>query len=569
MKVALYVRKSTDEQVDSIETQRENALRWVNARGEQVVATFEDSGISRAEFARERRPGIYRLLDEARAGSFDAIVCRDLSRLGGDVFRTGSFIQDIHAAGARLFNYADGSEVTAANALQCMMLAFQLFGAHDEREKISGRTREALFTKARAGRVAGGIVFGYINREVLGPDGKRAYVVRETNPAQADVVRDIFQRYARGEGLKTIAKQLNMRGVPSPRATKGGLASWAPSTIREILRHELYRGRVVYGVRKKGYSGGTRVRTARAAEDIVSLDAPNLRIIDDALWAAAHARMGTTASGAPRAKTVRGRPAVNLLSNILRCGKCCSPMRVVNTKVGAVNEPAYMCTAHQLKKRLPFYPDGCPNSLRRPVAEVNAVVVAWLHQEVLREELVRDTLDEVRVRIEARLKARHATTPHLAKRAEKLRVEIDRFAEMALEAPADARPVFYEKVSQRRTELDSIEAELRATQHAPAAIDLEVRRMMSGARSRIADMRNVLATAPPSTARALLLKLFPDGILAFPMEYPNETGRGRRVMKRLLLDGTSTAAWPLLMYEGEAGETPPPKRASPAGFEPA
>src|SRR5690606_38409055 len=83
-------------------------------------------------------------------------------------------------------------------------------------------------------------------------------------------------------------------------------------------------------------------------------------------------------------------------------------------------------------------------------------------------------------------------------------------------------------------------------------------------RGRIGSMREVLASAPPEVARDLLVKLFPDGITADPLELTNTSGKGRRIQKRLVLSAESTAAWPLLLVS-EAGVVTPSKLASPAG----
>jgi hypothetical protein len=90
-----------------------------------------------------------------------------------------------------------------------------------------------MLRKAKAGHVTGGACFGYRNVGQLGPDGKRSHVEREIEPAEADVIRRIFQLSSEGQGLRAIAKQLNDQGAPSPRAQQGRSQSWAPTSVRE------------------------------------------------------------------------------------------------------------------------------------------------------------------------------------------------------------------------------------------------------------------------------------------------------------------------------------------------
>jgi Recombinase len=71
---------------------------------------------------------------------------------------------------------------------------------------------------------------------------------REIDPAQAEIIRRIFKKYADGMAPRQIAPRLNQEAVPSPR---GG--QWNASTINGnrqrrngILNNELYTGRITY-----------------------------------------------------------------------------------------------------------------------------------------------------------------------------------------------------------------------------------------------------------------------------------------------------------------------------------
>jgi hypothetical protein len=46
------------------------------------------------------------------------------------------------------------------------------------------------------------------------------------NEGQAEIIREIFRRYAAGDGLRTIVKDLNARRVPSPSVGKRGSGHW-------------------------------------------------------------------------------------------------------------------------------------------------------------------------------------------------------------------------------------------------------------------------------------------------------------------------------------------------------
>src|SRR5262249_36873140 len=148
-------------------------------------------------------------------------------------------------AGVRVFYYLSDREARLSDATSSFVESVRLYAAEMEREKASERTYDAMLRKAKNGHVLGGKVYGYDNISImaddLGSDGrpKRIHVERRINENEAVVVRHIFQLYASGVGLTTLAKILNRDHIRPPR---GGCHGWAPSAIREILHRELYHG---------------------------------------------------------------------------------------------------------------------------------------------------------------------------------------------------------------------------------------------------------------------------------------------------------------------------------------
>src|ERR1019366_482820 len=118
--------------------------------------------------------------------------------------------------GVRVFCYLGDTERTLNSPIEKTMLALQTMADEMEREKARTRTRDAMLHKARAGHVCGGLVFGYDNVKVLGPDGKQSHVTRKINAEEASVILRIFEMAAGGMGVKCIAKALNVEGALSP-----------------------------------------------------------------------------------------------------------------------------------------------------------------------------------------------------------------------------------------------------------------------------------------------------------------------------------------------------------------
>jgi DNA invertase Pin-like site-specific DNA recombinase len=315
---AIYARKSTEpggvaDADKSVTRQIEHARAYAFTKGWTVAEdhVYVDDGISGAEFV--KRPGFIRLMNvlESRA-PFQVLIMPEESRLGREAIETAWALKRIIDAGVQVFCYLNKSERTLDTATAKVMFSLATFAAEMERERASQRTYDAMARKARAGHVTGGVVFGYRNVDVSSTDGKRLHVVRRVDEREAKVVRRIFELYAQGEGLKRIADRLNRdRGpVPLPRRA-GAPRAWATSTLRAVLRRELYRGVEVWGRTQNIVHKGMASSRHRTPEDWLTREAPELRIVSDALWHAVQTRLGEVARLFPRAATkgrLVGRP---------------------------------------------------------------------------------------------------------------------------------------------------------------------------------------------------------------------------------------------------------------------
>jgi hypothetical protein len=154
---------------------------------------------------------------------------------------------------------------------------------------------------------------------------------------QSAVVRRIFEQSARGEGLRSIARQLNAEGVhpPRPRSMAArGRASWSPSALQALLQNPLYRGELIWNRSEwiKDHATGKRRRFERPENEWIRREAPNLAVVSRDLWewvqAVKYQRRSvyvtkpggglvTTRAGAGHRS--RGR---HLFSGLLECAQC-------------------------------------------------------------------------------------------------------------------------------------------------------------------------------------------------------------------------------------------------------
>jgi site-specific DNA recombinase len=404
----------------------------------------------------------------------DVIVTRDETRLGGDMVRVSLLLQDMQDAGVKVFYYYTGVQVLLDGAIAKFMVTARNFAAELEREKIAQRTHEHLLVKARKGLNVGGRVYGYDNVEVM--DGeRRKHVEYALNPEQSAIVVEIFTRYGRGEGLRTIAKTLNARGVPSARAGKRGTGSWAPSALFSLLRRPRYIGILEWNHFEKTYKRGTKVRVKREEHEWLRVEAPHLRIVSDELWTAAHAQMRKNKVGIPTtgAKKKGGRPHSYLLSGLARCASCGGALTVLNSRDGLLPIKVYVCGYRRDRGET-----VCANKMRRPVERVSEAVIAWVQANILSEELILDSLEKVRQRLVARAKTTGTSEVlQLESRAAKLRAELGNLVDILASTPKANASSILAGFSERQEELNDLDTRIRTTKAVPEAIQFEVRRM--------------------------------------------------------------------------------------------
>jgi hypothetical protein len=61
--------------------------------------------------------------------------------------------------------------------------------------------------------------------------------------------------------------------------------------VREVLYREMYRGQMVWNATRKRDTWGRKHQSSRPSSDWIRVPAPELAIVADAEWAAAHARL--------------------------------------------------------------------------------------------------------------------------------------------------------------------------------------------------------------------------------------------------------------------------------------
>ena len=401
MIAAIYARKSTEQAVadeaKSVTRQADHAHEYAKRKGWTVTGqhAYVDDGVSGAEFL--KRPGFLRLMNALKPRPpFQVLIMSEESRLGRESIETAYALKQLITAGVRVFFYLEDRERTLDSPTDKIMMSLTAFADEMERARASQRVADAMERKARAGHVTGGRVFGYDNVEIVGPDGRRSHVERRINETEAAIVRQVFRLSAEGHGMKAITKRLNAEGAPSPRAQQGRSHTWAPSSVREVLHRDLYRGLITWNRTRKRNQWGAQHQVARPPADWIDVPAPQLAIASEREWLAAHARLEAASAiyrkgtqGRAFGRPALGSPSKYLLTNLALCGCCGGTLHVRSWSHGNGRKYFYACSGYHLRGKT-----VCGNNADAPMVDTDEILIEALLDDVLDPTLLHDAVEE-------------------------------------------------------------------------------------------------------------------------------------------------------------------------------
>lgn len=320
MRCAIYCRFSSDQQRPASLADQERVCRDYAARNSWAVAeVYGDAAISGAH---DDRPAYQRMLADASDRKFDVILAEDLDRLNRRLEHSAALFSQLQFVGIELHTVSRGRIDDVHVGIEGLMGELYL-------KNLRQKTRRGLEGRVAQGKSGGGLAYGYRVVHQKDANGDAIAGDREIDKHQGEIVREIFRRYAAGEGPRVIAADLNARGVPAPRT------KWTDTTIRGhakkgtgILNNTLYVGQMTWGRQSYIKNPNTGRRNARlnGAEQVRVVEVPHLRIVDDDLWHAVKARQSEHLR--PRTDPFTTNPLNDshrpkfLLSGLLVCGEC-------------------------------------------------------------------------------------------------------------------------------------------------------------------------------------------------------------------------------------------------------
>ena len=245
----LYERLSRDDELqgesNSISNQKKMLEDYARRNGLPNPTHFTDDGVSGTRFD---RPGFLAMMEEVEAGRVEAIVIKDMSRLGRDYLKVGQVMEILRQRGVRLIAINDGVDsLKGDDDFTPFRNIMNEFYARDTSRKI----RSVFKSKGMSGKhLTGTVIYGY-----LWDEKREHWLVDEE---AATVVRRIFALAMEGYGPYQIATKLSEEKIEMPAVhlarygegvnknkTFADIYRWSASTVVEILKKREYLGHTV------------------------------------------------------------------------------------------------------------------------------------------------------------------------------------------------------------------------------------------------------------------------------------------------------------------------------------
>lgn len=275
LRVTFYARVSTDqdEQLNSLENQVQYYTELIQSKKNwKFVPGYIDEGISGT--STKKRDDFNRMIRDAKAGLFDFIITKEISRFSRSTLDSIKYTQELleHNVGV-LFQNDNINTLDGDSEFRLVIMAGV---AQDEVRKLSERTKFGFRQSIKNGRVLG-------NDSLYGYDKKDC--VMTINEEEAEIVRIIFDLYGNQRlGTRTISKRLREMGYTSREGN-----DFNTLTIRHMLENPKYKGWYC-GNKTQSLDYRTKKKAFLDESEWVTYPDPSIpAIVSEELWDRANA----------------------------------------------------------------------------------------------------------------------------------------------------------------------------------------------------------------------------------------------------------------------------------------
>lgn len=318
MQVWIYARLSNDDdqEMNSLLNQQEICRTFAKQNSYLVIGESFDDNVSGMTFSRH---GLDELIAAVDAEKIDAVLVKDLSRLGRHRTQTALLIDFLREHGVRVVSITEGLD-TSSDEDDLVIGIRGLMNDYYARD-IGNKIRAGYRQKQREGIVITP-PFGY--------QKDRNTNTIELHPEVSETVRAVYSLYLQGYGQKEIARKLNALGRKTPaqlRAeqcgrevcasskTRDGRYVWTYASVKNILAEETYTGVLI---NHRSETNGDKAKRLEQAEWYRHENFFPV-IIEHGIWEKIQQKLKT------QARPANGNKAKHRYAGLILCKECGSP----------------------------------------------------------------------------------------------------------------------------------------------------------------------------------------------------------------------------------------------------
>ncbi len=359
LNAAFYGRYSAgpNQTESSIEGQRRECYARAKSQNAVIRRDYIDRHISGQT---DQRPQFQQLMKDVKKGLYNVVYVYTIDRFSRNKFDIAKYKNEMRKAGCRLIS---AKEYVPAGP-EGIILESVLEGMAEYYSKeLSRKVSRGIYESALKHQHIGGIVpFGFILTK------SKKY---KPDPVKAPIVREIYERYVKGEPAVDICSSLNGRGITTSLDKK-----FNKSSLNRILSNPKYIGTYTY---KRAYLDEV---TQEQKTEVIEFKNVIEPIISEELFIKAGQRMERNKHTSKRKKD---KPNVEfLLSGKLFCGKCKAPMTGDSGTSRTGNTYYYYTCANKKSKR---GKDAC-RTKSYPKEKLEEFIIKFTRDDILSNDML-------------------------------------------------------------------------------------------------------------------------------------------------------------------------------------
>ena len=298
-------------------------MRAFLAQNEDITVydIYIDDGIS--SFSKHR-PAFTKMINDMNENKINCIIVNDISRFSRNYIEASEYLEiTFPLRQVRFISIFDGYDSLRGDG-ERLLIMLKILLAYAYARELSNKIGTVFKGKQRTGKYTPAqLPYGY--RKFQNGDQVEWIVDEE----KVIIVRKIFEMAKQGFSGYSIAKELNLQGVPSPKST-----NWTSVSVRRVLINRAYLGEFITHKTKNDLLQGQKAIPLPESEWVYHKE-HHSPIIDEDLFDSVQLGLAINEKFPRKSATTE-----DFFQGKLYCGMCGRKLKRKKTKDGAIY---YIC----------------------------------------------------------------------------------------------------------------------------------------------------------------------------------------------------------------------------------